>query len=577
VLTDAAAIPLGSTVTGGVCVIGSGAAGTTLALELAGRGVDVILLEAGALRRTRQYQATYEGEVESSELDRESVHPPLDSVRVRKLGGTTGAWGGRCAPLEPIDFERRDYVDDSGWPITRDALEPYYRRAGVYCETGEHEFTSTGAFSTPRPFLLQEEHADITDTKLLRYSRPTDFGATYRSRLEQSQLIRALYHACVLRLELDSSGQRIASAVVASWPGREFRVDARFFVIAGGGLETARLLLESARHRGRGIGAGHELVGRYYMTHLDGVVGSFRFRSEAPAAAYSYDVTRDGIYCRRLICLTPETQRTNRLLNFSAVLYMPSPDDPSHGDGLLSSFALAKELMRRTKTGFKSRRHAMNRKEPLSYSKHLANVARNPWELPRFTIDWTRRRYLSSRKLPSFLMKPASGEYRLLFSAEQSPAYANRVELSDLWDAFGVPRLKVRWSVKEQDYRSILGSLDVVARNVRARGIGSVDAPETVAELKSEMGGGFLGGTHAMGTTRMSASPDKGVVDPECRVHGVDNLYVASSAVFPTGGFATPMLTIVALSIRIADTIHARSSRICDDVSGGAEAPRTPR
>ena len=259
------------------------------------------------------------------------------------------------------------------------------------------------------------------------------------------------------------------AAVVAARPGREFRVEADFFVIATGGLETARLLLESERYRGTGTPS---LVGHYYMTHLDGVAGSLRFDCTAPRAAYRYEVTRDGVYCRRLVCLTPEAKRAGGLLNFGAVLYVPSPEDPAHGDGLLSSFALAKDAMQRTKAGFKSRRHAMDHSEPLDYSKHLANVARNPWALPRFSVEWTRKRWLASRKLPSFLMQPASGEYRLLFSAEQSPAYANRVELSDQWDAFGLPRLKVLWSVKEQDYESILRSLQIVARNIRALGFG---------------------------------------------------------------------------------------------------------
>jgi choline dehydrogenase-like flavoprotein len=560
VLIDATALLPGSTLTGTVCVIGSGAAGTTAALELARRGVDVMLLEAGAERRTREYQATYEGEVASSGLDTGSMHPPLDSVRVRKLGGTTGAWGGRCAPLDPIDFERRDHVDQSGWPVSRDTLEPYYRKAAASCATGEHEFSSTAALVTTEPFLLRDDsHDEIDDTKLFRYSPPIDWGKTYRPELQRRRNVRAYHHANVLRLERDQSGQRIVAAVVAARPGREFRVEADFFVIATGGLETARLLLESERYRGTGTPS---LVGHYYMTHLDGVAGSLRFDCTAPRAAYRYEVTRDGVYCRRLVCLTPEAKRAGGLLNFGAVLYVPSPEDPAHGDGLLSSFALAKDAMQRTKAGFKSRRHAMDHSEPLDYSKHLANVARNPWALPRFSVEWTRKRWLASRKLPSFLMQPASGEYRLLFSAEQSPAYANRVELSDQWDAFGLPRLKVLWSVKEQDYESILRSLQIVARNIRALGSGTVDTPASVDDLRAEIGGGFFGGTHAMGTARMSASPKDGVVDAMCRLHGVGNLYVASSAVFPTGGYAPPMLTIVALSIRVADTIYTRTNRV---------------
>jgi choline dehydrogenase-like flavoprotein len=558
-LIDARELAFDAIVTCDVCIVGSGAAGTSAALELSDRGYDVVLLEAGAIRRTREYQATYQGEVRSSGLDEGSMHPPLDTVRVRKLGGTTGAWGGRCIPLDPIDFEVREYVDDSGWPITRDSLDPYYRRANAYCEAGEYEYSAKRALAVAEPFLLTDRvTAEITDEKLLRYSRPTDFGKVYRERLTRSRRARVLYHANVLRLQLGASGERVESAVVASAPGREFRVNARFFVIASGGLDTTRLLLESGTRSRSGVGSGHRLIGRYYMTHLDAFVGSLRFDGVPPTAAHQYELSRDGIYCRRLVCLTPEAQRSNRLLNFSAVLYMPLPDDAAHGDGLLSSFALAKDLLYRTRSGFKSRRHGMRRELSPSRAAHVMNVVRNPWDLPRFAADWTRRRWLASRKLPSFLVKPASGEYRLLFSAEQSPSAQNRVELADQWDAFGVRRLRVAWGVKEEDHESIVDNLEVVARNLRRLGVGTLDAPKTTDELREQMGGGFLGGTHAMGTTRMSASPHNGVVDPQCRVHGVANLYIASSSVFPTGGFAAPTLTIVALSIRIADAISAQ-------------------
>jgi choline dehydrogenase-like flavoprotein len=542
-------------------VVGGGAAGITLVLELIRGGHDVVLLEGGGKRRRSSTQATYRGEIESSGLDARSVHPPLETVRVKKLGGTTGAWGGRCAPLDPIDFEKRDYVSHSGWPITRESLEPFYRRANAYCEAGEYEYSTSKSLPFADGFFPRMDgEAEITDSKLLRYSRPTDFGDTYRSKLEQSRILRAFHHANVLRLELDRGGNRIDAAVVASSPGIEFRVRARHFVIAAGGLESTRLLLVSGRHAGRGIGAGSKLIGHYYMTHLDGSVGTMHFKGSAPKAAYTYELTRDRVYCRRLICLTPDAQRAHRTLNFSAVPYLPSPDDPGHGDGLLSTFAVTKDAMYRAKVGIKSRRYGMHRPAPLHYRQHLLNIVRNPWGLPRFAVDWMLRRSFASRKLPSFLVETSS--YRLLFSAEQSPSSANKIVLSDEWDAFGVPRLKVLWGVKGEDYQSIVTCLDVLSRSFDALGVGSIAAPRSVDELRDQMGGGFLGGTHAMGSTRMSASPINGVVDARCRVHGIQNLYVASSSVFPTSGFAAPTLTIVALAVRISDTIHAA----CRDV-----------
>jgi choline dehydrogenase-like flavoprotein len=559
-ILDAGRLPPGTVIRTEVCVIGAGAAGITASLELARRRHEVVLLEAGGLSQSRTSQHELSGDIVRSDLDGEqadedSLHPQLDIVRQRRLGGTTGAWGGRCRPLDEIDFEARDYVPGSGWPLGRSDLEPYYRRAQEYCEVGEYEYTSQAAFPRSEKFLFQEGVGrEVMDSKLFRYSRPTDFGKRYRALLRTSPYIRVLYHGTVLRLEVAIDGAKIHGAVVASSPGREFRVEARSFVLAGGGLETARLLLLSGAHAKAGIGTGHHLIGRNYMTHLDGFVGKLRFGEPAPRAAYTYELSRDAVYCRRVISVTEATQRMRGLLNFGCVLYPPAWENPSHGDGLLSAFAVAKQALYRTKLGFKSRRYGLRRNTPFPWGAHLRNIIQDPMGLPGFAAQWSRRRWLASRKLPSFLVQPRSGEYRILFSAEQSPSYSNVVGLADERDSYGLPRLRVRWGVADSDRLSILTTLSIIAEEVQRRGVGVAEVPMTVEELASSMGG-FLGGTHAMGTTRMAASPTSGVVDRECRVHGIGNLYIASSAVFPTGGFAPPTLTIVALSIRICDVL----------------------
>jgi choline dehydrogenase-like flavoprotein len=214
--------------------------------------------------------------------------------------------------------------------------------------------------------------------------------------------------------------------------------------------------------------------------------------------------------------------------------------------------------MYRAKLGFKSRRHGMDRVEDFATWPHVRNIARDPRHLVGFGVKWARARWFADRKLPSFLVRPKSGEYRFLFSAEQSPSRSNTVNLSDEQDEFGVPRLTVRWRVSSDDYGSVVRALAVVASEIRRLEIGAVSTPSSPDELANAIGGGFLGGTHAMGTLRMSSSPRTGVVDRQCQLHGIHNLFVASSAVFPTGGFAAPTLTIVALAIRVADTVRDR-------------------
>jgi choline dehydrogenase-like flavoprotein len=567
-LIDGRSVLPGTVISCGVCIVGAGAAGITAALELEQRGVDVVLLEAGGRRHDPAMQEALAGEVElpasgdGPQLG--SVHPALDVVRQRRLGGTTGSWGGRCRPLDAIDFETRDYLANSGWPLGPDELEPYYRRANVYCDAGAFEYTSRTALPNAPDFLLESGwRSRLTDSELLRYSRPTDFGKAYGERIAHSRRLRVLHHAFVLRLEGSPEGTSVRSAVVASLPGREFTVEAAFFIAAGGGLETTRLLLVSARQARGSLAHGEEFLGHFYMTHLDGFVGRLRFASPPPRAAFSYELSWDGVYCRRLICLAENTLRSEGLLNFSSVLFMPPPEDPSHGDGLLSAFALAKQALFRAKIGFKSRRHGLRHPPRFDTRAHLQNVLRNPWRLPGFGVAWASKRWLASRRVPSFLTASRSWEYRFLFSAEQSPLYRNSVTLGSALDRFGVPRLAVRWDVARGDHESIVRALQIIAQEFNRLGLGTAEIPATPEELQMAIGGGFLGGTHAMGTTRMAASPRAGVVDRECRMHGVRNLFIASSSVFPTGGFAAPTLTIVALAIRIADTVGGsfRNSR----------------
>jgi choline dehydrogenase-like flavoprotein len=222
---------------------------------------------------------------------------------------------------------------------------------------------------------------------------------------------------------------------------------------------------------------------------------------------------------------------------------------------LLSAYALAKETVRRLRLGLKGRRTLAA--PPWSIGPHLRNVLRDPGRLSAFAVRWARDRWLASRKVPSFLTDSPSGAYRFLFSAEQSPNKASTMALIDEMDAWGVPRLAVRWRLSSQDEESILRTLSIISAEVHDLRVGKATVPSGVDELRAEIGGGFLGGTHAMGTARMGATPRSGVVDADCRVHGISNLHVASSAIFPTSGFAAPTLTIVALAVRLARRLSA--------------------
>lgn len=547
-LTDARDAVLTDPLRSEVCIVGSGAAGITMAMELIEAGIDVIVLEGGGMRLEADAQDTYRGQ-----LHGETVHDPLELVRQKRLGGTTWQWGGRCAPLHAIDFEARPWVPYSGWPFGLEELLPFYRQAHHYCDLGAFEYGAREALGRVDPFVTGSHPTDVEDDAIWRWSPPVKFGRRYRRALASAPNARVVHHANVVRLEQSPGGGRIRRAVVASAPGRHFTVEADVFVLAAGGLECARLLLASNHQSPAGLGNGDNVVGRFYMTHPVAEVGEVAFARPARAAAGAFLRTVDGVYCRRMMRLAEDTQRRLAVRNLAAAIWYPDPLDPAHEDGLLSAFALVRAGMARGNLDWKSAGVHARYGEIIDVGAHVRNVV---GELPRvglYGITWARRRWLARRSFPSFMSDKATGRMRLRFDAEQSPEPENRVTLTRQLDRFGVPRLELRYRVSDGDRASIVRSLAVVAGEFRRSGAGEARTPPDGDRLA---GITFGDGTHQMGVTRMAASPRQGVVDRDCRVYGAPNLFVASSSVFPTSGAVGPTLTIVALSIRAAATIR---------------------
>jgi choline dehydrogenase-like flavoprotein len=537
-LLDARTVPKDHTVEYDVCVVGAGAAGITVAHELDGSGLRVLLLESGGLSGSRATQELYAGEVSDPRH-----HGPLEKYRVRRFGGTTTVWGGWCAPFDASDFRARPHVPHSGWPIDGQDLDPFYARAHAYLELGSYDYDVGSALpGAPAASFPLGPAQDVVTDKLWLISRPTDFGKTYLPALKRSTNVTVCLHGNAIEL-LALPTHHVDRVRVACLQGNRFEVRARAVVLAAGGLETTRLLLVShGAHRG-GIGNANGHLGRFYMSHLSGDVGEIELRPPNGIAA-GYETTVDGVYCRRRWSVDPRRQEADGLLNFTAILDRPAPGDPSHGDSVLSAIYLAKLARGREAPG-----------SIKQVSSHLGNVVRDPAQVVRLSATWARRRVLSERRLPSVLPQVKGNRYTLHFDAEQAPDPDSRVRLTDDRDVLGVPRLRVEWNFSECDVESAARSAEIIVQALgRARLGRAVLGPQAMRARIREMASV---GSHHLGTTRMSDDPTKGVVDPHCRVHGTDNLYLASGSVFPTSSFARPTLTVVALAIRLADHLRA--------------------
>jgi choline dehydrogenase-like flavoprotein len=548
-IDDSSQLNEGESLYADVCIVGAGAAGITLALELAGTGVSVLLLESGGFEPETDTQNLYQGVVAD-----ERLHSPPHRYRERRFGGSTTIWGGRCVPFDEIDFEARDYVADSGWPLTLADLMPHYPRANRLCEAGEFEYQAAGAFAQPlRPMIegFQSEH--FSTDSLERFSCPTNFAARYERRLRSAANVRVLLHSNLVGVVFHPNGEAVESAVLSNLAGKRFTVRAGHVVLAVGGLEVPRILLANRDKWANGIGNEHDVVGRYYMCHIAGTIGTLRQNGSRDRVSHGYDLSDEGIYCRRRLALTAATQRRLRIGNFVGRLHHPRITDPQHRTAVLSALQLAKGLI---SYEYGKRLHGEERVTLGTWMSHVKNVLAGPHELIAFGHHMLRDRVLAARKFPSIIVKSSAGHYSLDFHAEQEPIPSSRVTLAAERDGLGLPRLSVDWHYSAGDTATARQAVRLFAEDIARSGIGTFEYDPASIELEMTRYGAY--GGHHLGTARMGSHPRTSVVDANCRIHGLSNLYVAGGAVFPTSSQANPTLTIVALALRLA--AHLRNA-----------------
>lgn len=541
-IEDAREVPGGTVIDAAVCVIGGGAAGMTIAREFAqgGAGHDVVLLESGGTTLDPPTQALCRG--------RNTGFPyyPLEATRLRFLGGTTNHWDGLCGPFEPFNFEQRDWLPGSGWPLQREDLDPFYARAQEVVEIGDFDYAPDGWEVDGKARMPLNPERIVTG--MLQSSPPTRFGQAYRELVEQSERIRTFLFANVTEIVASPNGAEIQHVRVATLQGSTFEVRARMFVLAAGTIENARLLLVSNGVQPSGLGNDNDLVGRYFAEHIiaPGAIflpldpgfelGIYNWRTRRATVRPS-----DGAVGVGYLWPTEETQRRERLSDVRALI---EPTDEI-GSLIATSDALTSLWwIRDPRLPFAHDREGWQPGE-VDFDRHLSRIVGGLDDLAVFGY----RRFFRS---------DTQRYFRIVFSIEQAPNPDSRVTVGEERDALGLPMVELDWRLNDQDKHTYERFAQVLARELGAAGLGRLkmisDNPLLGWPATSA---GVRGGWHQMGTTRMSDDPRSGVVDADCRVHGISNLYIASSSVYPSVSSVNPTLTIVALSLRLSDRLKA--------------------
>jgi len=512
----------GSEINADVAIIGAGAAGITLAMELADSGLQVALIESGGFEIDADTQSLYDGKLTANE------NTDLGGSRLRYFGGSTNHWGGHCLPLEPIDFEKRSGLPYHGWPIGFEDLKPYYTRAQKYCDVGNFDYDPAKVLDLDSDDLLPF-NPQLIRTVCDRQSGPTRFGEKYKEPLRTAKGIKVYLWANVIGLDQDEQGN-VTHVRLRTLNGRELTAKARLFVLAGGGIENARLLLISNGLLPQGIGNQSDCVGRYFMDHLSGGVGNVHLTDgySVPTTYTDMSTAPDGtgVHCQTR--LADGVIRQRGLLN-GTYWWTPIEEDPE-----------AQELAVDARVGLQGLKntvkYAIGRASPdTSLSAEFCSFINNSGAMTK--------RYVAS------LRGKTPRTFLLRFEVEQAPNPESRVTLSEDRDALGVPRAQLAWRQTDLDIESIKQTALVFGAELGRTGIGRLQL-----EQRDQLPyWGFSTAWHHMGTTRMAGSPASGVVDPNCKVFGTGNLFVAGSSCFPTSGRSNPTLTLVALTIRLAD------------------------
>jgi choline dehydrogenase-like flavoprotein len=501
---DARALPDGTTLSPDLAIIGGGPAGISLALALKDAPVSILLLEGGGMEFDPATQALYKGARSGA------PYVALDESRLRFLGGSTNHWGGYCRPLDAIDFTERSWVPNSGWPFGIETLRPYFARAQALVEAGPWMYDDTARHLDGADGKVMALGGGGLYTSFFQFSKmrgeshATYFGQRYGADLKAAPRIATWLNAGVTGLKLSHDAQRIEQVTVATLNGKRLTVKPRVTVLAAGAMENARLMLASNDVAAAGVGNQNDLVGRFFADHpIPRDVGTLVL-FDGPAS--------------KLYWNSNDINSTTTLADGTLIRAVFSPTE-----------------------AFARRQHLLGSLTTVEYPVKLdeAATAAVVATAQGLGVDAGNAR-----------------AHTLGVGLEPTPDPDRRLTLTGERDALGMPRLTLNTTLPQGDFLLYEKTLRELGRQLLAARTGMLrlayhDREGWMQGMTTQHD--VWWGRHHMGTTRMHNDPKKGVVDADSKVHGIANLFVAGSSVFPTYGSSNPTMNLLALTLRLAD------------------------
>ncbi len=474
-----------------ICIVGTGPAGLSVAKKLLGTELRVAILESGGLEPESRYQELNEGKNSGPRF------LSLDGARLRCFGGAGKLWAGHCAPFEDDEFKAKSFIHLSGWPISSNDLNLYYKQAASMLGISYEKFFNEdylGKTLSEKSFKeFKRKNSFLTSTvKQISSSKNRDFSEKYKSDFEASTNTDIIFHSTVTEINLFNDGKDVESVTIANLDGNNATVKSKIFVLACGALENPRILLSSNKYYKEGIGNSYGFVGSYFMSH-PGV--------QNVARIYKTD---------NKTCISDSKQ-----LSTHKVFFEVSSNERSKSNILRHSLSI--------------KVNDNITREMIDFFKNKSNCEVE--DLQEIPLVWD-----------------------LDVGLEQPPRKKNKLKLDTNKDALGMRKINMFWdNLSDIEKDTVVKSVKTMARELGVLGTGKIRFKKELLNGESYKFEDSI--NHHIGTTRMSDSPKTGVVDKNCKVFGLSNLYIASSSVFATSSVVNPTYTIIALSLRLGDHI----------------------